>query len=65
MTIYTATVELNVDENFSNEQIKFLENRIDEVLSTLEFDCDIDKDYSVRVSNIYRNAVYIPPTLKE
>ena len=70
MPIYTSTIELNVSESLFETDVKALEYQIEKAI--LKFQDDLDNgnigsysDVNVRVSNLYKENVYIPPTLKE
>ena len=69
MPIYTATIELNVNESLFETDVKRLERCIEKSINQFENEIHTGPfgfydDVNVRVSNLYKNAVYIPPTLK-
>ncbi|WP_290941183.1 hypothetical protein [Hyphomonas sp.] len=67
MAIYTATIELKISESLHKNDIEKLEYRLEKAI--YQFENDIHKgffsDVDVRVSNLHKNIVYIPPSLKE
>jgi predicted RNA-binding protein Jag len=70
MTTYTCTLEIEFDKAYDMpEQIKkTVENWIDEIFNEMEVELmfgntfkDDYLDVKLRASNLYKEAVYIPP----